>query len=82
MEKKITKVEVILDDSVPEYMAGIMRCGTVISIYSDGSSMEHSDLIDNSEYPNKKSLIADIARRIGIEEDLIEVMECNVFDEP
>lgn len=80
MEKKITKVEVILDDSVPEYMDGIMRCGTVRSIYSDGSSVEHNDLIDNKEYFNKEDLIADIARRIDVKKDLIEVMECNILD--
>jgi hypothetical protein len=82
MSKKITNVEVILDDNVPEYMDGIMRCGTVRSIYDDGTSVEHNELIDNTEYKNKQILKEDIARRIGVKKDLIEVLECNMLDEP
>ena len=80
MGKSVIKVEVILDDDIPEYMDCVMRCGTVRSIFDDGSSIEHLDLIDNKEYFLIEDLISDIARRIDVKKECIEVIECNISE--
>lgn len=71
----ISKVEIYLDDNVPEYMNGIIRCGSVISYDKEGNQTNHHKLIDNSEYRSEKELVKDIANRLGVTKDLVEILE-------
>lgn len=74
--KKVAKVEVVLDDNVPEYMAGIVRCGSVYSYDKDDELiMDHQDIIDNTEYHSIDELIDDVSKRLGVKADIIEIVE-------
>lgn len=70
----IERVEIFLDDNVPEYMEGIIRCESVISYDEDNKSTNHQDLIDNSEYESEKELLKDIASRLNVSKSIIEIM--------
>lgn len=67
----ITQVTVYLDDNVPEYMDGIIRCGSVNIEYDDGSEKDDDSIIDNAEYHSPSDLIDDIAKRLGITTDIV-----------
>ncbi|MCO7231363.1 MULTISPECIES: hypothetical protein [unclassified Cobetia] len=70
----IARVAVTLDDNVPEYMSGIVRCLTVISEDEDGNEIkDYPELIDNTEYTNREDLIEDVARRINVSTDIIDI---------
>lgn len=70
----ITKVEIYLDDDIPEYMAGLIRCGTVNSYDQNDIKHDHQELIDNTEYQNEKEVIEDIAKRLSISTDIINIV--------
>lgn len=70
----ITFVRITLDDSVPEYMAGIIRCGAVISEDENGNTInDHQELIDNAEFHSKSELIASVAQRLGVSGSIVEI---------
>lgn len=69
----IERVLVYLDDDLPEYMAGIIRCGSVISEDEDGNETEHHELIDNEEFHSTVDLIRRLAKRLGVRDDIIEI---------
>ncbi len=71
---KIVRVIVELDD-MPEYMEGIIRCGSVISEDENGNETEHDELIDNTEYESTQDLINDIAKKLGVDPSIIEIEE-------
>lgn len=71
---KVAYVRVYLDDDVPEYMQGIIRCGSIISEDEDGNELRsHEDLIDNTDYHSTQELIDDIAQRMGVSSKLVEI---------
>nr|WP_163503606.1 hypothetical protein [Halomonas socia] len=65
---------VYLDDSMPEYMSGLVRCGRVVAMYSDGSEKDFDEYVDNSEYDSKRSLVEDVAKDFGVAPEFIEVV--------
>lgn len=70
----IAFVRVTLDDDVPEYMDGIIRCGSVISEDENGEVInDHQELIDNAEFHSEAELIASVAKRLGVTESIVEV---------
>lgn len=72
----IAYVRVCLDDNVPEYMAGIIRCSSVISEDENGDEIEdHQELVDNTEYHSAKDLIEDVSRRLKVSPDIVEIDE-------
>lgn len=71
---KITKVEVFLDDDVPDYMEGVIRCGSVISFDENGNETNHQELIDNTEYYDEKALVKDVAKRLDVEKEKIQIL--------
>lgn len=73
MEKTISSVSIYLDDNVPDYMDGIIRVGSCIIDYSDGTSFDNQDVVDNTEYHSGDELIEDIAKRLGCSSDNIEI---------
>lgn len=73
MARKIVSVTVTLDDNVPEYMAGIIRCGSVVSEDEDGNEKSHEELIDNTEFHAEEELIAHVAKRLGVDPSIIAV---------
>ena len=73
---KIVRVEVTLDDNVPEYMDGIIRCGAVQSFDAQGELIkDHQDMVDNTEYRSRNALISDIADRLKVARDIIVICE-------
>lgn len=73
--KEIALVKIYLDD-VPEYMSGILRCGSVISEDEDGNELkDHQELIDNSEFHSEEALIKYVAEKLGVEIDIIVIEE-------
>ena len=73
MEKTISSVSIYLDDNVPDYMVDIIRVGSCIIDYSDGTSFDNQDVVDNTEYHSNDELIEDIAKRLGCSSDNIEI---------
>ena len=74
--KEIALVKIYLDDDVPEYMSGILRCGSVISEDEDGNELkDHQELIDNSEFHSEEALIKYVAEKLGVEIDIIVIEE-------
>ena len=71
----ILKVKVYLDDNVPNYMEGIFRCGSVIVIDEKNNEINRQELIDNTEYHSIEDLKNDIARRLKVNMDTIEVIQ-------
>jgi hypothetical protein len=72
----VANVKVYLDDNVPEYMEGIKRCGSVISEDENGDKIkDHQELIDNTEYHSAEELIKDVANRLGVSPDIVEIIE-------
>lgn len=68
------RVEVMLDDTVPEDLEGIIRCGTVQSFDAVGRLKDHQDLVDNTEYSSRSKMISDVARRLRVPKDIIEIL--------
>lgn len=72
---KINNVEIYLDDNVPEYMEGIIRCGSVISKdKNDNIIKNHQDLIDNTEYYSAEDMIKDVANRLHVSQSIVEII--------
>lgn len=71
----IAYVRIYLDDNVPEYMEGIIRCGSVISEDKNGKERDHQELIDNQEFYSRTELIESVAKRLGV---IIE--RCEIID--
>lgn len=70
----IAYVRVYLDDDVPEYMQGIIRCGSVFSDDEDGKELKtHEEIIDNTEYHSAQELINDVASRLGVSPEIVEI---------
>ncbi|MBB6630443.1 hypothetical protein [Clostridium algidicarnis] len=69
----ILKVEVFLDDNVPEYMLEIIRCLSVISYDENDNGTNHQELIDNTEYQSILELKKDIAKRLDVDTSIIEI---------
>ena len=73
---KIAYVRVALDDDIPEYMSGIIRCGSVISEDENGGIIQdHQNLIDNTEFRSEQELIASVAIRLKVSESVVEITE-------
>jgi len=71
---KINHVSVQLDDGVPEYMRGIIRCGSVISQDEDGEDLkDHQELIDNTEFHSEDELISYVASKLGVRKDIVSI---------
>jgi hypothetical protein len=70
----IVSVTISIDDNIPEYMIGIVRCGSVVSEDSNGNEIDHQELIDNTEYHSEKEMVFDIAKRLKIDSSIIEVI--------
>lgn len=69
----ICRVVIILDKDVPEYMNGIIRCGSVISEDEKGDETDHDDLINNDEFQTEEELIENIAARLEVSTDIVEI---------
>lgn len=64
-----------MDDNVPEYMDGIIRCGSVLSYDKNSIEVDHQELIDNTEYHSEDELVEDIAKRLEVNKSIIEIIE-------
>lgn len=72
----ISHVKVCLDDDQPEYMAGLIRCGSVISCNEDGDEIKnHQELIDNQEFHSEIELKEYIAKALGVDISNVEIMD-------
>lgn len=74
MSKKISYVSVQLDDNVPEYMIGVIRCGSVISKDEEGNVLnDHQELIDNTEFRSADELISSVADKLGVRKEIVSI---------
>lgn len=74
--QKITRVEITLDDNVPEDMDGIIRCGAIQSFDAHGRPIkDHQDVVDNAEYHSRNEMISDVAVRLAVSKDTIVILE-------
>lgn len=73
MSKKIESVFVYIDKNMPEYMQGVIRCGQCDVTYSDGEVSYVDEVVDNSEYHSINDMCADIANRLEVSLDIVEI---------
>jgi hypothetical protein len=74
MSKEIAYVSVQLDDDVPEYMNGIIRCSSVVSQDEDGNDLhDHQELIDNTEFHSEDELVSYVAGKLGVSEGIVGI---------
>ena len=72
--KRIAYVKVYLDDDVPEYMDGIIRCGSVISEDEEGNELKnHQELIDNAEFQSETELVNYVAEKLSVSFDIVGI---------
>lgn len=72
----IASVRVYLDENVPEYMNGIIKCGSVISEDENGNQIqEHEDLVDNMEFRSREELRQSISQRLDVNPDRVEICD-------
>ena len=71
--KEIVNVVVTLDDNLPEYMDGVLRCGSVTSEDEDGNETEHDELVDNAEFRSTDELRRHVAKALNVSIDLISI---------
>lgn len=74
----IVSAQIYLDDDVPDYMAGIIRVGSVNFFDEYGEEIEDSklnnELVDNAEFRSDEELINSVAKRIGIHPSYVEIV--------
>lgn len=75
MSKSISRVRVYLDDKVPEYMTGIIRCGSVLSYDEQGNETDHQELINNAEFHHEHELIAYVASKLNVSKEIVEIVK-------
>jgi hypothetical protein len=71
----IKSVRIYLDDNVPPYMEGIIRCGSVISEDDKGKERDHQELVDNKEFHTREELIKDVSDRLRVKKEICEVVD-------
>ena len=71
---KIVEVRIELDDTMPDYMAGIIRCGSVRSYDKNGKlCVDHKELVDNAEYRTEAEMIHAVAKRLKFHSSIISI---------
>jgi hypothetical protein len=71
---KVRFIKITLDDNVPEFMDGIIRCGSVIAEDEDGNKIQdHEELVDNSEFPSTSEMIKYIANKLNVSIDFVSI---------
>lgn len=75
LNKKISHVKIYLEDIVPDYMKGIMRCGAVLSYDENHSETDHQELIDNTEFHTVEALINYVSNKLNVSKDIVEINE-------
>ena len=64
------------DDNAPEYIAGIIRCGSVISFDENGKELNnHQDLIDNTEFRSQAEMINYVAAELHVCSNSVVVVD-------
>jgi len=71
----ITLVKVYLDEEVPEYMAGIIRIGSVVSEDEKGNERSHEKLVDNMEFSSEDLLKQHVSNYLKVAVSRIEIVE-------
>lgn len=59
------RVEVFLDDAVPEYMNGILRIGRVV-VHDGEEAIDREDLVNNLEFSDENEIVDFICQEIGV----------------
>ena len=73
---KIVEIVVELDDDVPEFMMGIVRCASVRSYDKNGKlCVDYKELVDNTPYTSEADLLFDVARRVKFPVSMIRIEE-------
>lgn len=69
----IKEVSVYIDEDMDKFMDGVLVCGSVVSIDEDSNEVEHKELIDKKEYNSAQELIEDIASRLDVDPNIVEI---------
>lgn len=72
--RQIETVKIHLDENIPECMNGIIRCGLCEVVYDNGRIEYNNNVVDNSEYHSETEMINDIARRLKVSPDIVEIL--------
>lgn len=69
-------VKIYLDDDMPAslQMAGIIRCGQVISVDDSEIETDHQELIDNKEFRSEDALKSHIATQLKVNRAIVEII--------
>lgn len=79
----ISKIEVFLDDNMPDYMEGLIRIGS-INCYDNNDEVltempdglpRISDLVDNGEFRSESDLKKWVAKQLEISTEYIEIID-------
>jgi len=70
----VERVEIQLDDNVPECMDGIIRIGSVIVYLPKNILKNHQELVDNLDFYTEEEIINSVAQRLNIDKDFIEII--------
>lgn len=67
-------IKITLDDNVPEYMDGIIRCNSVVAEDEDGNQVQdYPDLVDNTEFSSQDDMVTHIAAKLNVSTDIVIV---------
>ena len=65
---------ITVDGDIPEYMAGVNRCGSVVAEEKDGETIkDYQELVDNKEFHSEIELVSFVAQKLGVSETIIRV---------
>lgn len=70
----ITEVDIYIDEDMDKFMEGVLVCGKIISRDDSGNEQNHKELLDGKEYDSAADLIEDIAKRMGVDEDVVDIV--------
>ncbi len=73
MNEEIESIEIMISDNDPEYMAGIIRIGTVHLFYTNNKTMIVDDYA-NKEFQSENELINFVAQEFNVSTDLVTIV--------
>ncbi|MGM0623332.1 MAG: hypothetical protein ACQESH_04855 [Campylobacterota bacterium] len=69
----VNEVSVYIDEDMDKFMDGVLVCGSVIVKDANENESEHIELIGKTEYNSAEELINDVAAKLNVDPDLIEI---------
>lgn len=71
----IAKVQVQIDDNVPENGQGLLHCKSVVSLDDQLHEVaRYRHLLESAEFRTEGELIREVAKRVGVKPSVIELI--------